>query len=815
VRALNQFTTAFLLCLAGSTLACGDEVTPPSTTGTLEITTTTTGVEPDPDGYTVQVDAGATQSIGSSATLQNPDLPPGSHTVQLGGLAANCTVAQNPRTVSVAAGETSTVSFAVTCSASTGAVQITSATTGPAPDEDGYIVTVDGTEHGALGPSGAVSLEGLSPGHHLIGLTGLAANCQVAGGNPQDVTVNAGESITISFSVNCAAPPPNAGSLRIVTATSGPDRDRNGYTFTVDSGAAQTIGVNTTTTLANVSGGSHAVLLSGVAGNCSVQGTNPRTVTVSAGAVTEVSFAISCTATTGTARVSVTTSGSPPDADGYVAKLDDKDPGLPLSDTAPITFSRTPPGLHTLELTGIASNCTVAEGASRQITVEEGKTVEVTFAVSCASVTGALRVTTATSGVSPDPNGYLVLLDGAERGAIDGSAETTLDGIAAGAHTVGLTGLTPNCTVEGENPQPATVSAGATVTVSFTVACQVATGLVWTPMVADGTYDLHDVWGNGPADVFAVGGQQILHYDGARWSEELRLESTPGSDTWGLPGGLRGVWSSSATDVFVVGGNLPGGIEPNYGVVFHHDGSGWSEMTRFALDGTEFTTLNAVWGASPTDVFAVGAHEFLRSSRPLIAHYDGTSWSAMGLPENAGDLGLYDVWGTSGQDVYAVGTRGLNGQSGYTGVVLHYDGTAWSTVAESGQEAMVAVWGSAANDVVVATAFGGFLHFDGATWAPMAAPVRARENIWGLWGSAPNDMYAVGGAYSFADGRKGAIHHFEGSTWLEQTGGTSAPLYSAWGSSPTDVFAVGGTILHGTIQPPAAVATAAAGRGAR
>ena len=87
-------------------LGCGGgDVTVPPTTGTLEVTTSTSGGEQDPDGYTVKLDAASAQAIGAAATLTTSDVTPGSHNVQLGEVAANCSVSgDNPRTVNVAAG---------------------------------------------------------------------------------------------------------------------------------------------------------------------------------------------------------------------------------------------------------------------------------------------------------------------------------------------------------------------------------------------------------------------------------------------------------------------------------------------------------------------------------------------------------------------------------------------------------------------------------------------------------------------------------------------------------------------------------------
>jgi hypothetical protein len=88
----RSLLSASLLALALSALACsGDSLTTPGT-ATLQITTLTTGPEPDPDGYTVQVDARAAQAIGTAASIQITDVSTGNHTVQLAGVAPNCSV---------------------------------------------------------------------------------------------------------------------------------------------------------------------------------------------------------------------------------------------------------------------------------------------------------------------------------------------------------------------------------------------------------------------------------------------------------------------------------------------------------------------------------------------------------------------------------------------------------------------------------------------------------------------------------------------------------------------------------------------------
>lgn len=255
----------------------GEGVTVPP--ATLVITTSTTGAEPDADGYSVQIDAGPARALGPAATLTT-EVTPGNHTVHLGEVAANCTVpGDNPRAVSVTAGEVTTVSFAVTCTATTGSLSITSATTGPSPDPDGYTISIDGADRGALGVNGAVTVSGLVPGSHLVGLSGLAANCQILGDNLQAVTITAGADVSVAYTIVCATPP-GAGSLVITTVTAGSSLDPDGYAVSVDGGAPQSIGINATLIVEDLTVGTHAIAISGIAGNCHLDGENPRAVEV-------------------------------------------------------------------------------------------------------------------------------------------------------------------------------------------------------------------------------------------------------------------------------------------------------------------------------------------------------------------------------------------------------------------------------------------------------------------------------------------------------------------------------------------------------
>src|SRR6185437_12778104 len=108
-----------------------------------------------------------------------------------------------------------------------------------------------------------------------------------SGGNSRTVTVPSGGSVTTSFSVGCAA---TTDDLVVTTSTSGSNLDPDGYTVTVDGITSQAIATSGTITFSGLAAASHNVVLSGVAGNCTVSEGSSRTVAVPSGGTASTTF---------------------------------------------------------------------------------------------------------------------------------------------------------------------------------------------------------------------------------------------------------------------------------------------------------------------------------------------------------------------------------------------------------------------------------------------------------------------------------------------------------------------------------------------
>jgi hypothetical protein len=453
---------------SGNTATTTFAVTCVTRQGDLAVSTSTTGQDLDPDGYTVTVDGGPSQAIGINGSVTFTGLPVGDHTVELTGVAGNCTVSgANPRTVTVPFDGTVTTAFGITCAARVGDLDVSATTTGSDLDPDGYTVTIDGVQSQPVDVNGTVSFVGLAEGDHTVALTGVASNCNVSAPNPRTVTVPFGGTATTSFAVTCTA---RVGDLDVSTTTTGSDLDPDGYTVSVDGGQSQTIGSNGSVTFSGLAEGDHTVELTGVAGNCTVSGANPRTVTVPFGGTVTTAFGITCVARVGDLNVTTTTTGSDLDPDGYTVSVDGG-PSQAIGINGSVTFTGLAEGGHTVELTGLAGNCSVTGANPRTVTVPFGGTGTTTFAVTCVIRRGDLEVNTSTTGQDLDPDGYTVTVDGGASQAIGINGSVTFTGLTEGDHSVELTGVAGNCTVGGANPRTVSVPYAGTASTSFAVTC--------------------------------------------------------------------------------------------------------------------------------------------------------------------------------------------------------------------------------------------------------------------------------------------------------------------------------------------------------
>ena len=187
------------------------DVTDPITTktmGAIMVTVYMTGVEL-PTGYSVRA-VSQTVFADRNAAAVLKQVTPGTHQVQL-QLPPNCQATENPRSVTVVAGQTATVSFSVTCEPTSGFVRVSAPTTGTDPDPDGYAVLLTGVNQTGgrynrierVTGSEAVLLS-VPVGSATLMLQGVSTNCLATASSIRTVTVRLADTTSVEFPVECS-----------------------------------------------------------------------------------------------------------------------------------------------------------------------------------------------------------------------------------------------------------------------------------------------------------------------------------------------------------------------------------------------------------------------------------------------------------------------------------------------------------------------------------------------------------------------------------------------------------------------------------
>ena len=300
------------------------------------------------------------------------------------------------------------------------------------------------------------------------------------------------------------------------------------------------------------------------------------------------------------------------------------------------------------------------------------------------------------------------------------------------------------------------------------------TGTTLTDVAAAGA---NDVWAIGYSNTYGTPQTLVQRWSGTSWSVVT-------SPAFGGGSSLEAIASLSATDLWAVGTRDGAGFNTTVATLaVHWNGSVWSAVPTPNI-GNRWNALEAVAGASPNDVWAVGSWRHIGDVyQNLAVHWNGTQWSIVPTPNLANaENQLQAVVAIASDDVWALGSTndGITGKAVY----LHWNGTAWSYVSGPGDgttlaggDALVAL---ASNDV---WAIGSTLsHWDGSSWT--LAPNPAVPGALGIaLKSAVKvgacDLWAVGSSFDWDTQRTVAVHLTPGGGTINQ------PPVAVANASPT------------------------------
>jgi hypothetical protein len=347
----------------------------------------------------------------------------------------------------------------------------------------------------------------------------------------------------------------------------------------------------------------------------------------------------------------------------------------------------------------------------------------------------------------------------------------------------------------------------------------------WSAMsLPAGTQQLNGVWGGG-GEAFAVGEKGvILHHDGSSWS----------AMSSGTPERLNAVWGSGPADVYAVGSG---------GTILHHDGGSWKPVgcpksvellaiwgrgagdafvvgrggTILRLQGAAWTLMSSPVTADLTGVRGVGASVWATGGAGTLLRHDGAGWTEVSSAVTRGNV--RDAHGCGGE-VFAVvhngggavlrraagswsavhktshfleGVFALDTDSvwavGWNGVILRYDGVAWSSVTSGTIQRLWDIWGDGPSNLYAVGDGGTILRFDGSSWTQITVS-GVTAPLHDVTGTASGEIFAVGA--------KGTVVRLKGGAWAQDPSGTSLDLNGVWAAGPKAVFAVGdsGTVLR-------------------
>lgn len=484
------------IIMAGAFLilgGCEESGTGPAGEGTIVVVVTTSGGDPDLDGYEIRVD----DRIGSPLAMIDEEtyiVGAGQHRFEFTGVAPNCTVSgESVRTITLAAGGNERLEFRVICR-STG-FRVSSTSFGVDLDNGGYQITIDGETKGTVAANSQMLISRMAPGTYTVGVTGVAPNCTLDGPPTRTLTVTNAELTPAAFAFTCVA---TSGVIRIEVVTTGPRPDNS---LTVESSSSPGFEQPATSTPASGNSlrfltpivGVRYLRLMELAPHCTLAGDNPREVSVTVGTTVRdtavARFEITCTAGDATLRMHLAATGSEaPDeftidvfrrinCDDYYGCSFELFEEIPIAADGP-TSVPLPSDSYQVVLQ-VGSTCRSEVSHSSNIDLPTGGTADIQFEVFCERP--LLRVRAPTTGSNPDTQ-YLVTLwtdyywygQYAEGLGTLVAGETMEVRVTPGGYAffVELGGIATNCTVTTPNPSaPFTLTWGDVREVTFPVAC--------------------------------------------------------------------------------------------------------------------------------------------------------------------------------------------------------------------------------------------------------------------------------------------------------------------------------------------------------
>ena len=224
------------------------------------------------------------------------------------------------------------------------------------------------------------------------------------------------------FAAACASEPtgPIPGAIAVFMRTSGGDPYDDKMMVVVDAGAPRPITAHGSIVFRPISPGTYTVALEGVAGNCTLNGPNPLSVTVPSGKTVDVAVAIDC-ATTGFQVTTRTTGYANPF--NYQVLVDDP----PVLNENPIgavdpngsLFVNRAPGTYAVTLAMPGPHCKVVSGQPITVDVSNRAVTPVHVEITCVPPVWPERIAYVAGSALNSPQPWITLANPDGSGAVE------------------------------------------------------------------------------------------------------------------------------------------------------------------------------------------------------------------------------------------------------------------------------------------------------------------------------------------------------------------------------------------------------------
>lgn len=210
-----------------------------------------------------------------------------------------------------------------------------------------------------------------------------------------------------------------------------------------------------------------------------------------------------------------------------------------------------------------------------------------------------------------------------------------------------------------------------------------------------------------------------------------------------------------------------------------------------SVDGSRRITRSpqSVAWVSQQESFAVwesGQDDAWVSQREGLLHWDGSSLELV-FPSKR----LYaSLWGASATDIWAAGYQRL----------AHWDGQSWYPI--EGDWPLYGVGGSGPSDVWAVGCespepgrdLAAVFHWNGTKWSQVILDDDLLQSCpRRVWGSGPDDFWMAG---------VGIVAHWDGKAWSRASLPIQDALFTGlWGTSATDVWTISGHEREGDVHP--------------